>query len=689
MKINFKVRENIKLLILGFFLPLVFFYITVRIIPISIFNEESYVSVTASALMILSIVLLIFYVFSFVRYRQSDDLRNQIKIFFSLHTYFYLIAAGVSSGIFWLAQSKTPIPPGALIGDVGNYLQDAIKYQQSGNLVYDYPPGLIFLLGNLSSTLNLSVVEVSKLVYLLFGLVTPVVLVIIYRKILPAYLVGTFLLLTQAGIFYIWKYSALVLTVGLIFLLIKEIINDLTPSGIKPIDSFRKFMVIGGTFGLVQFLYFGYVWWLIPGIIFLTTILILNKNFRPTLLNLFDFYLGFSLTFSGYISDRVGIDLKLFVFGVIAIVIIRILSIYVKSKYLILFFKSIGGFSIVAWSYLIISTNINDTYIYDEALSNPGFSILPNNLFSVLFLFIFFGLFLYISKKYEINYWAFSVIALAISPIFIGLWAASRFQVTGLVELWPRYREVSELILFSFIIIIVLFTIDKFLESGENYSTNNINASLIAIILSSLIVIYGLGNISSEYFQQLPKEGRFSGYSYEACEDQVETKKTSGVFLDKPILGQQVMQACYKLLGEEYIVAPSYQWGFHPIEIFDSDDFWSWSYLQNSSIYFVNQSPESKTVALEFELKKAPCVDDLIVRFVHQGQILDSIVLNGTQAIKISLNLEAEFYEPQFLNLESSKKACTVTGDDRDLLLQVSNLQDAERKFSRLDYFDK
>lgn len=689
MKINSKARENIKLLILGFFLPFVFFFITVRIIPISIFNEESYVSVTASALMILSIVLLIFYVFSFVRYRQSDDLRNQIKIFFSIHTYFYLIAAGVASGIFWLAQSKTPIPPGALIGDVGNYLQDAINYQQSGNLVYDYPPGLIFLLGNLSSILNLSVVEVSKLVYLLFGLVTPVVLVIIYRKILPAYFVGTFLLFSQAGVFYIWKYSALVLTVGLIFLLIKEIINDLTPTDTKPIASFGKFMVIGGVFGLVQFLYFGYVWWLIPGIIFLTTIISLNKNFRPTLLNLFDFYLGFSLTFSGYISDRVSIDLKLFVIGVIAIVIIRVLSIYVKSKYLVLFFKSIGGFSIVAWSYLIISTDINDIYIYDEALSNPGFSILPNSLFSVLFLFIFSGLFLYISKKYEINYWAFSVMILIVSPILMGLWAASRFQVTGLVELWPRYREVSELILFSFIIIVILLMIDKFLESDENYFNDNINASISAIILSSLIIIYSLGNISNEFFKQLPKESRFSGYSYAACENQVETKKTSGFFLDRPELGRQVMLACKKLLGEGYLIAPSYQWGFHPIEIENVDSFWGWSYLQTSSIYFVNQSSDQENVTLEFELKRAPCIESAVVSFIHRDQLINRILLNGNNKVAISINLATKPFEPNILNLTTNSKPCKVPGDDREILLQVLNLQDPTNQLSRLRFFDK
>jgi len=689
MKNRFTQLESLFISVIGLIITLTFFYLTIKIIPIKIFDPTSYVSVTASAILILGIAIIVLYIFLFFKSKNVNSLTDQIKIFLNSHVYIYFIAAGISSGIFWLAQSGTPLPPGALIGDVGNYLQDAIKYQETENLVYDYPPGLIFLLASFGSVLDLSVVEVSKLVYLLFGLVTPIILVIIYRKILPNYLVGSFLLLSQAGIFYIWKYSALVISVGIILMLIKDLLKSQSDVDAEPSKNFVKFVFTGSLFGLAQLVYFGYVWWLIPGIIFLTLLITLILDHRFRLLNLFDFYLGFALIFSGYIAARLGLDLIILLTIVVFGILLRIIGIFIKSNIIEFITKVLGGSTIFAWLYLLITTNINDSYVYEEALSNPGIIVFSGGLLGVFFIVALAALSIYVLKHSELNSWVFSIIVLAISPFFMGMLAASRFQITGLVELWPRYREVSEFIFFNLFLILVLLALDKFLESAQHNTYHNFNYGVLAIIVSLPIIIFSLGNISNEFYKQLPKEGRFSGYSYDACLDQVESKKTSGFFIDRPTLGREVMTACHKLLGKDYIIAPSYQWGFHPIEIFSQDNFWSWSYLETSSIYFVNQSPKSKVVALEFGLKKAPCLDNLVVSLVYKNEVMERFVLNGEEEIAINLDLESKLFEPQYLNLETNAKPCTVPGDEREILLQVLNLQDSDHYLSRLEYFDQ
>ncbi len=162
--INLKSNPFVNLILQVFFVGFVAF-MAVRLIPITLFDEKSYVSVVASALLFLFVIsFLSVAVILIIKKNKSNH--EIYKNLLSTSWILYLTSSGLAVAIFVLAQSGTPFPPGALLGDMGNYLLFALGYQESGSLNYGYPPGISWLMITFSEIFDASPVAVFKHVYI-------------------------------------------------------------------------------------------------------------------------------------------------------------------------------------------------------------------------------------------------------------------------------------------------------------------------------------------------------------------------------------------------------------------------------------------------------------------------------------------------------------------------------------------
>ncbi len=433
-------------------------------------------------------------------------------------------------------------------------------------------------------------------------------------------------------------------------------------------------------------LYFGYIFWLIPAIIILILVCIFDKKRSAYLDSIFTIHLGFTLALSGLISYRLDINQTLIISIVVLTVIFKIYALWFRKINLIKHSSYLGALTVVPWIYILFDTSFGDTYFEESALTSPGLEIFPNNIFSVLIIFIIF-LSLIILKIQEIYIKILLVIVVFItSATLLGLYFASRMQVTNLVELWPRYKSTALTFVTLLTFLAILLIVDKALEDQANLLSPK-HFITVLIFTVFLLLIYVIGHSSKTYTSYLPAGENSSAVSYKSCDNLVENKKLSGFLIERPEWGRQIIEACKGLLKESYVIAPSYQWGFHPIEIEDANKFWSWSYLEIATIFAVRQSSKEEQLQISFQLAKAACLDQVTVKIKNKGKTVKTVNLNTNDPVDVLIAVKADLYSPETIELWTDKQPCKIVGDERDLLIQVIDLQDISNPISRYKYF--
>ncbi len=447
-----------------------------------------------------------------------------------------------------LSLSKTPLPPGAITGDNHDLLMGMVRAEESGWSGNSYPPVWLSLVGNIARFSGNTVLEIWKPVYLLSLIVFPVLVLLAWRQVFNPLVAAAFTFFFSMGAID-WKSLAFFVFIAMTVAIVYEI--AITQEGQFKFN--RKNFFLGVVLGISALTYSGYLWWSLLALLFLILGLWFSKIREERLIGVFDATLGFALIFGpSQVSARFGVNGWFVIALLLAFILIRIMT--QNNNFIVGVFAFLAGLAIPASIIiLLVTTVISDSWFYPELEENP----IPNiglgfNVNGLLIIFII-GVGIILSFGEILNrIILLTSLAIFLSAALMMFWFASRMEVTGLVELFPRASQNFSFSwsLINFIAITALLSSRYFARLKEAIWPTNLifinNVFLVLLLLFPLLAIHARAlSTSQEGLFPRPENGAW--YAYQACDNPNENGMLAEIFRDQPFIQEFLRENCPKV----------------------------------------------------------------------------------------------------------------------------------------------
>ena len=619
-------------------------FLSNRFIKIKIFDEESYVSTIALiALVFLSITLTVLY-FIFFLDRENRNYRVIVK-YLSINNFNYLLLSGLTLGLYSLSLRGTPFVGGGLSGDLGVHIDKALKIQQTGEIDFDYPPLWMILLNIASNFSGETIIESLKLVDYLLSIITTAGLFLIYNKILPKHLAGTFLIIIESirfGQVYLesfsipmFVYSSSVLNIAVLSLIIYRLLEKGSANSLKEI-------LLGAVVGINFLLYYGSLYWMILGIVFFILYTGFSRSKFLEFQRILEIIIGFSFICIGFISNFLNIPIS---YGILILIFCTFLTYFIKKTPVVIrynlnrFISVIAALVILSCLFISIGDDHESPFKYSEIFS---WASKTNVILSFFTLFVIVALL----SVFKVNKVLLNLVIcqsiLLVSTIFTGLIKANQMQHTGLVELWWRYQVIAHYLLNIITIFLFILLLDRIIVSVRR------NGKQISILFMVIFLIFSISSAAPKWQELLPRKQIDSPslYAHLNCSNlqQVITNRVLRAAID----------ACKSISNSENYFSN----GFYEEENY-ADKRFRWVYQNSVSLALFGKANPS--------FLKAPCQDAVRINIYVDSKFREAVELNSNTKYKFLSNVSGN----ELISLESDAKPCAIAGDKREMLFAV------------------
>ena len=505
-----------------------YLYVTVIAVLISQFlyfitvvdnsSAISHVSVIAGLNLWFWFIVLIFCLF--INY--MIDFKNKSIVLDFILINFISLFIGLNLTGNLIALDGTPMTFADIRGDLGNYLEKAERARITGFSGMGYPPIYLTLIGLISKFSNFQVIEIFKffdLFILLFGHLS---LIFVYKKILPnkVNLIFNSILIINSQL--TWKNLAFYLFIGWVLIIYLEASSDST----KTLT--LKQYYYGLVLGLITLVYYGNLWWAVIALIFLSSyVLIFNQKYTRYMFNIFT---GLAVLLIPLFGSS-NIPTSSFVIF-IAIIMFAIFNLFRDLSKFFSLFIPIGLIS------LLFLFDTGDTWI-DEGLfsQNPTLNLLGGlNYSNLIFLIIFLSIIIFNIYNTDYIRITFPLTLLVLSSLIMMYFFASKTQITGLIELWPRAggfaADTLQILIYlnviNFLYELVQFLIDKYKLFFE------LKIKVIVTILIIFLMFPSSYSLFSKIYGSFPTFSNGAWFAHQACSNPHEDPMLAKVFETKP-----------------------------------------------------------------------------------------------------------------------------------------------------------
>jgi hypothetical protein len=604
------------------------------------------------------------------------DKYNLWQKMLGLNVYLYLAITGISTGILEVSLRETPlIPPSSIRSDLGRHIDWALLLQETQRINYSYPPGYLIFLNALSFITGESIVDVLKPSIFILRLLAPVFLLLVYSAILPRYIAGTLLLITEVFTIYEghdWKFIANFFFISLVLFLVVKNNNTETNDKARNVTSR---VLHGALLGIFFLFYYSALYWFGVGIVVLILLMYISKNSKLLSERLFDVLLGFSLVSSGLLAFKLNFNQSLIVSLILMTLSVRFYSV-AKN---ILFLRNIliitPLVTAIALIFLYYNVQINDYSINLEAVStNFNYFFLDSKIFVFLLIVLFLITLRTKFSKNEILI-SLALILFIWSATLVGTFYASNMHATEKAEMWWQVINLNKLLLIMFFTIIFLGTIDKYIQQ-INQEPATIENKFFAVAIIFLFSLSLLHQTVSNHWQRMMPTETFDNVTERPIIDCAEVVKANEAYLNLFLIkhknfGKQIINSCSQYYNIESLTTPVYLAGFYgPEEV--KNKIFRWASSQTSNVFLMHENNTRERMNFRMELTKAPCQKKVNVRIKYQKELIKIVSLTDQKTQVVLGSLPAKAYEPVFLEFVTNAKSCKVGEDDRELTYSLS-----------------
>jgi hypothetical protein len=520
------------------FVPTSVAYILYKTIPIQNVNPLSILSVTASinAILWILVVLQIFLNYSLIR-KYSFRTIVQFNLFLILiyiSTFKILIKA--------LSLKGTPLPGSDIRGDLLAIFGLAKVAKDNFWSGGSYPPLWPSLIGNFARILDVNVLYLFKPAEFIVLIVSPVLVLYIWRLILGDWM--ALVVTINQNLAFNFDYKTLTLNLILpllIYVIIKA--KDAT------IMNENISIYYGLVLGIISLTYYGYLYWLIPLLAVISSLLLISKDKERYLDQSTYLFLGLGLGLGPVIYRLIIENVYLYylavygiylyyvvVFGIILLSFLlrKSKKIKILFNYLInvvLLFGLIGAF---------FKFRANDTWVEGGVEKNdPTVSSIVNLRGVDLILFFVLILGIYLIAQYKKDFTVIVILTgVYLSSAVFMYFIASQMQVTSKVDLWPRAQEVQGYALNLIFLIITLYICDIVLNElniKKYLELSNKNFYYLVGFILFILGSYLVGSLGALAHRSMPYHAfNAAWYAHQGCSNPHEDPMLSKVFETYP-----------------------------------------------------------------------------------------------------------------------------------------------------------
>ena len=529
----------IQILIL-FGLPAMMAFFLYHIIPIQNVNPLSIVSVTANINLILWILIALQVILNYPLIRKfSLEIIVEINLFLIL---IYVITFKIL--IKALSLKGTPLPGSDIRGDllaIVNLAKIAERQYWSDSA---YPPLWPTLIGNLARTLDVHVLSLFKPAEFVVLIIAPILILFVWRLILKPWMALVIAINQTLNFSFDYKTLTLNLFIPIIIFIIIE-----TKKGVE--NSFFKFFILGFLTGIILLMYFGYLYWLIPFLLFNILLIVFSKNREKYIQCHTNLYLGLSVGLGPVILVYSRLSESVYLYY-LALVVITLMS-FILQKYKLLrkLFHSVITLGIfLGLSVALLWFRAEDTWVEGGIEKNDPTvdSIVSlNGVNLLLFLLIVVGFYLIVINKIDLTL-IFSLTGIYVSATIFMYLIAGQMQITSRVDLWPRALEVQRYSLNLVFLIIFIFVVDVLLKRYDLRSFINLNNQNIFYLIIFILFISGsylVSSLGSSTHSSMPYHA-FTGawFAHQGCTNPHEDPMLSKVFEYNPDIQTFLRENC-------------------------------------------------------------------------------------------------------------------------------------------------
>jgi hypothetical protein len=519
-------------------IPTFFAFILYRNIPIQNVNPLSIVSVTASinAILWILVILQIFLNYPLIKkytFRTIVQF-NLLLILIYISTFKILIKA--------LSLKGTPLPGSDIRGDLLNIFGLAKVAENNFWPGGSYPPLWPSLIGNFARILNVDVLYLFKPAEFIVLIISPGLVLYVWRLILDDWMA----LVVTINQTLAFNFDYKTLTLNLILPLLIYIIVKARDVSIK---NSNVSIYYGLVLGLISLTYYGYLYWLIPLLAVISSLLLISKDRDKYLDQSTFFYLGLGLGLGPVIYRQTIENVYLYysiVFGVFLISLLLRKS--KKLKTIINYF--INVVILIGLTGAFFKFRADDTWVEGGVEKNdPTVSSIVNLRGVDLILFFVLILGIYLIAQYKKDFTVIVILTgVYLSSAVFMYFIASQMQVTSKVDLWPRAQEMQGYALNLIFLIITLYiceivltelNIKKYLEFS--------NKSLYYLVSFVLFILgsYLVGSLGASAHRSMPYHAFNSAwYAHQGCSNPHEDPMLSKVFETYPDIQAFLRENC-------------------------------------------------------------------------------------------------------------------------------------------------
>jgi hypothetical protein len=618
--------------------------INIEFNPENDFNSIAFVARTLF-LFTLFVTLWCFYFW----FNPNKDKTYLLNKFFDF-TFFTFI--GFSIGLQQVTYQNNILPGGLIQGDMGRIISWSINFRDE-KVVSFYSPLVTSGIGFIDQISNQDIFEVTKMFYVMISISIAFFMYFLANKFLFEKMGSLFLILILPTFFIDFKIGAVITMLIIIHIVVSDVINDNL--------SKRQRFTIGLIFGLILLIDYSYFYWFFLWIIFISIGLFFNKQREKILDRLFHFLIGPSFTFLNililYKYKNVLLN-DLLVFNAILFLLLM-MFVFIESYKKSLYFSVLKIFHLLVVPlsiYIFFNLNIDDKYLSSDVNNNmlPSLYINTNNSYYIIII-LSVVIFMYANENLNIDNVTLLIASQILSIILMYSYIASKININGSINLYPRGIYLIALLTNYILILILLRSInfEKISKFSDKNSGMGYNKSLVLIIFLS-VMLYGKFNSSSQ--TNILKDSFSKSSSTDTCANlpKIDFEYAFNNFK----LYIEAIEACENINYQKLsIIKFSENFGLQ-----ENDNVGKFVWALNPSTALIINGKFQKSITII----NPPCIQSQNIK----------IYINETET-KI-LNLENQ--RPEILNIskltdrirfETKFQGCTVYNDERKLFYKI------------------